>query len=624
MHGNILAQKLVHFSISAYRDYTKLNQREFLEEANQIDLRAENVDDVDLFKSIGNLIIKGVPGRTIDLMPKKHKSRSKAYFISNTDTWGSIRLLPYFNKENVFHTTNDRHLKRHYNRPLSEVQTTNTERTITLTDEFLSIRVNRFIKIRRLNSRYFKKSAIISGLKINLKTGNIVAYNSNGRKNNKISKIRQNSFQHISETLNSIYNVHPSHNKLDRNGGNMDKFFAKEFDDDVFLSTLYHTLCTLLQVSDYSDKIGKKITPELINDMLVTLFVKLKKIKAPNNYISYITRWYPTQKYLKRNDNKLVAAILDRLNLKTKSFIKLLHDNPDININNLITLSKLFGYNELNKYVANLDKRYYTTTKGFAPSTHYNPYDTLNKHFQYSLTGGEKSRLVKLLNSVFDGFDNKNPTHVIEEQLRQIMDHIIMINKIREYIPTIELRSQHIKDFHHEHIEYSKIERTIQKGYSIEYTFDKRLIKYIEQPIIGHVNDNEIVIATAYYPVLLKNDGEYSEEGSHMHHCVASYADREHSIIVSIREGSTEGRERVTCEFNLQKDLVQAKYFCNAQPPERFKEIVDKLTHKIQSYSGSIKSTGKEKIPLVINGFEIPIIEKKSMFDFLMGQINEF
>jgi len=170
MHGNILKQKLVHFTISAYRDYTKLNQRDFLAEAHQIDLKTKNIDDVDFFISEGSFVVSGTPGRTMDLMPIKHKSRSKAYFISDVDTWKSIRILPYFNKQNVFHTTNDKHLKRHYNRPLSEVQTTNTERTITLTDEFLSIRVNRFTKIRGINSRYFKKRSHIVGLKINIKT----------------------------------------------------------------------------------------------------------------------------------------------------------------------------------------------------------------------------------------------------------------------------------------------------------------------------------------------------------------------------------------------------------------------------------------------------------------------
>lgn len=624
MHGNILTQKLVHFNISAYRDYTKLNQKEFLNGVENINLESENVDEFDLFKSKLDLIFKDNPGKILELMPNKHKSRSKAYFTSNTNAWTNVRIIPYFNKNNTFFTTNERHLKRHYNRPLSEVQTTSTERTITLTEEFLSVRLNTYNKYRKINSKYFKKNASIRGIKINLKNGNIIIYHSNGIKNNKVSRIRQNSFLHITEALDSIYHVGKTFSKSDRNSENIDKLFYQELDDKVFITTLYHTLCSLLQVSDYSDKMGEKITPKLINEMFVTLFVKLKKIKVPNNYINYIIKWYPTQKFLKKNDNKLIAAILDRLNLKTKSFVKLLHDSPDINIGNLITLSKMFGYNELNKYVANLDKRYYISHSASKTILHYNPYELLNKHFQYDLTSAEKSRLVKLLNSVFYEFNEKDVAHVVDEQLRQIMDHIIMINKIRKYVPTIELKAQHIKDFHHEHIEYSRIERTIQKGYSIEYTFTKKMVTHIEQPIIGHVNDGDTVVATAYYPVLLKNDGQYSEEGSHMHHCVASYADREQSIIISIREGSTEGRERVTCEFNLQKHLVQAKYFCNAPPPDRFNQIVDKLAHKIHFYSGSIKSTGKEKVPLVIDGFEIPIIEKDDTLDFLLQQINEF
>jgi hypothetical protein len=123
----------------------------------------------------------------------------------------------------------------------------------------------------------------------------------------------------------------------------------------------------------------------------------------------------------------------------------------------------------------------------------------------------------------------------------------------------------------------------------------------------------------------LKIDAEYTEEGAHMHHCVATYADRENSIIVSLREGSTVGHERVTCEFNLQKHLVQAKYFCNAQPPDRFENVIDKLGHKIHFYSGSIKSISKEKIPLVINGKTIKIEERTddSIFNLLFDR-NDF
>jgi hypothetical protein len=323
---------------------------------------------------------------------------------------------------------------------------------------------------------------------------------------------------------------------------------------------------------------------------------------------------------LKKNDNKLIAAILDRLNLKTKSFIKLLHDNPNVNIKNLITLSTMFGHGDLKKFIPNIDSRYYIGGSNLSRrnlESYYPP--STNNNYEHNLTQREKSKLTKLLNSVFYEVSAQPiPENLVGDQMRQIVDHILLINKIREYIPTIELKCTNIKDFHHEHIEYSKIERSIQKGYSIEYTFDQRLIKLVEHEMVppGGVD--------LYIPVILKTDGEYSEEGSHMHHCVASYADREQSLIISIRKDSKFGNERVTCEFNVKsKELVQAKYFCNAVPPQEFEFAISKLSHMIKMYRGSIQSTGKQKIPLVINGIEIPMIEKKDTLAFLLDQIDQ-
>ena len=393
-----------------------------------------------------------------------------------------------------------------------------------------------------------------------------------------------------------------------------------EFDNKIFLNTLYRTLCSVMDVEDYSDKIGKDVGINLISEMIVKLFVKLKKIKVPNQYENYIVNWYPTQKYLKKNDNKLIAAILDRLNLKTKSFIKLFHDNPNVNIKNLITLSTMFGHTDLKKYIPNIDTRYYIDSPSLSRKSLESYYPPItNNSYEHGLTQREKSRLTKLLNSVFCEVSvDTMPENLVGDQMRQIIDHILMINKIRQYIPTIELKSTNIKDFHHEHIEYSKIERSIQKGYSIEYTFDQRLIKFIEHEMLPPGGGDQ------YIPVILKTDGEYSEEGSHMHHCVGSYADKELSLIISIRKNGRFGHERVTCEFNVKsKELVQAKYFCNAVPPQEFEFAINKLSHMIKMYRGSIQSTGKQKIPLVINGIEIPMIEKKDTLAFLLDQIDQ-
>lgn len=633
MYGNILTQRFNFFSITPFRDYSNLKDKPHLSELNG----EKFGEDDDLFLIKSNL--SHMSNRLVDLMPKKHKKRTSVFFNSGTDDWVGVRVLPY---SKTIYTTNVRHLKQHYNRPFSDVQTTIYERMITLTDDTLSVKFNSYVKFRGVNSKYFKKNSNTSGFKVNLKTGNIITYHSNGNKKHKSSKIRQNSFQNLIEVFVNLVNIDRA--PFSKNGmdGMYDNYLT-EMDNDVFLKTLYHTLCSLLDISDYSDKIGEKTTPETIIDLLGTLFIKIKNIKVPNNYTYYLHKWYPTQKYLKKNENKLIAAILDRLNLKTKSFIKLFHDHPNVNIGNLITLSKLFGYNDLHKYITNLDKRYYvgenlikdtTNNIGRVFMNDQMSYQQLHDYYHYYLTNNEKSRLLKLLNSVFTSKEELIGRRTIEEQLRQIVDHVIMINKIREFIPTIEFKAQHIKDFHHEHIEYSKIERSIQKGYSIEYTFEQRLIDHIEEVIhspAGFWSDHPggeshytPLAEQMFYPVILKTDGEYTEEGSHMHHCVASYADREMSLIVSIREGGIYGRERVTCEFNTRtKDLVQAKYFCNAAPPKNFEHAIEKIVHRINIFRGSIQSTGKRKIPLVIDGVTIPIKEVVDPFMMLLDQINE-
>ena len=104
----------------------------------------------------------------------------------------------------------------------------------------------------------------------------------------------------------------------------------------------------------------------------------------------------------------------------------------------------------------------------------------------------------------------------------------------------------------------------------------------------------------------MKREEEYDEEGRFMHHCVASYSDKEKSIVISIR---TENKQdRVTCEFDCQTGtLIQARHFCNNQPPADIEMAVDKLKEKTKIYArmGILHSLDKKKVPIKINGIEV-------------------
>lgn len=621
MHGNILNQRFNFFMISAFRDHSRLEDNP----GPPVNVISEKDPWDDFFTDNSPLSTQIKRNcKILDLRPRANTKKNTNFFYSPTNEWCDAALIPFFGSRNVFTTTNERHLKRHYNRAFSEVNTVILERNISLTDNHLSIRVNRYTKSRMVNAKYFKKNSIAYGVKLNLLTGNFITYSYSGNKKRRTNKIRQNSFTHLLETIKSIFDFKQTFDGF-RDNGDIVKQHNEQINDEVFEKTLFHTISSLLDVGDYS-----VVNPSqngminFTNEAIIKLFLKVKKIKVSNNYMGYLTNWYPTQKYLKKNENKLILAILDRLNLKSKSLNRLLHEIPEVNISNLITLSKLFGYGDLHKYIHNLDKRYLSVSTDKRQILNgMVGYGSINNHFEFNLTADEKSRLLKLLNSFFNSKEESNDpemANLINQQFIQITDHMSMINKIKEFIPDIELRAQNFKDFHHEHIEYSKIERSIQKGYTIQYTFEPRLVEHIESDMEILLDDNG---TKSFYPVILKTDGEYSEEGKHMHHCVATYSDREQSIIISIREGDTYGAERVTCEFDTKtKKLVQAKSFCNDKPPKEFESAIEKLSNRIKAFKGSIKSIGKEKVPLIINGVQIELKDdRKPNLDFLLGEI---
>ena len=618
MINNILKQRFNFFEITLYRDYSTLSSRPEKEKVASIELETSGIDKIFLFLN------ETIPSRrlsandTLFLHNKKgnKKKNTKFFYCADDLPDDKIKLYSF----GTIYTQDENKLKKYYGDPFAKIKTTILERNISMSDEKISIRFCRFEKYRDLNCKYFRKSSHSMGVTMNLKTGNIIIY----RGDKKVMKIRQNSFMYLQEILKDFLKETNactydfsllSPKSKPRPTDKINELFLNEFVDSEFNKILFHAISSKTQQPDSCDFADSKMITDFAYKGFLKLFVEVNEIKVPNNYEDLMLRWYPTKKYLKNNDNKLIVSILDRMGLKTKSLIKLLHSNPKLDLCKLTLLGKYFGYSNVHKYIHNLSPHYFDNNWILHDDKNNieSMYSILNDKFEYDIRDSERSVLLKLINDFFNDINLLSPAindaQTIKHQIRQFNDHLDLITKIRVHIPEMEIRCQSLMDFHNEHLELSKIERSIKKGYSIQYTFKNDLIKRIEEVITpGMVNTLE---GNDFYPVILKSDAEYTEEGAHMHHCVATYADRENSIIVSIREKSAEGHERVTCEFNTQKELVQAKYFCNAAPPERFEAIIERLKHRVTTYRGSIKSIGQEKIPLIINGRTIQIKERE-------------
>jgi len=223
------------------------------------------------------------------------------------------------------------------------------------------------------------------------------------------------------------------------------------------------------------------------------------------------------------------------------------------------------------------------------------------------LTNDEKSNLFKFLNdnlskSMSDRVDHvKHRQHnkkIIDDTFREIRDHIRMLGKVKIYFPDTKIRATNQMSFHQEHLEFARLERIIGRGYNVEFVFDERMVEYIEEPII---NGDGI-----FHPVILKKDCDYTDEGTHMHHCVGGYAENENSLIVSLRMNDRIGKERITCEFStFDKNCVQARHFCNATPPDHFNSALLTLKEKIKNYNYPIKSKEKIRTPLLLKDGQV-------------------
>jgi hypothetical protein len=213
-----------------------------------------------------------------------------------------------------------------------------------------------------------------------------------------------------------------------------------------------------------------------------------------------------------------------------------------------------------------------------------------------------------------------NNNEHFENSLKVLDDHFRMIKRIREFDPSIHLKAKTEQEFNIEHRELSKIISVINKGWVIEYLYDEKVLSDLERPLNCLKDENSLHVL---YPCVLKREEDYKEEGSFMHHCVASYSDKDKSIIISLRTES--GMDRVTCEFDIQSGrCLQQRSFCNAYPPSYFEDGLLLLSQKVEQYSrwGTLNWKEKKKVPVKVNGIEImqelPVVRVTDIFNDVM------
>jgi len=613
---DILVQKFTYATITPFKDYCLITNKKKYTHLQTDKLDYLDDDDNDLFKikSISSSPTEKI-GKIFSFPTKKKK---KVHFFTNNDDVQEKFTFEYVlkNKEGgSYETTSDTQIKRHYGRSFSSIMVNTLERSIRRNGDKITIKLLHYTKSRGFNCIYFKKWYDVSAITINLKTGNITTSTTLKRGKSLTKVFKTNSFFEVEKLLagKSIFNVHGFFSSNSR----IKKEMESVFDNLKFTSAVQESLGIEMGCISYSSK------PQQFKTDLCKVFINLKKIKIPNgDFEFWITKFYPTEKYLKKNDRKLISSILDMLGIKSKSTIKILHEFPNIDVVGFYKVCKIFG-NDFSKYLGNIHPNVFENSV-----RKQSTFDVANtksvllnyKQKPYLLIDKEKENMVKLFNSPQDRpLDN-----IFDERFIQLLeDHLNMIEKIRDYDPDLYMKARTPKEFHDEHRELSKMVTAIKKGWVIEYKFNEKMSEDVERPLPLKINlgsETEPTFAEdmgiSFYPVILKREEDYIEEGSFMHHCVATYADKEKSIIISVR--TKDSTDRVTCEFNCQDGmLIQARHFCNRKPPADIEHvIINDLSPKVKKYArlGLLHASEKLKVPLKINGVEVKKEEPTRLF----------
>ena len=381
--------------------------------------------------------------------------------------------------------------------------------TLVLEDseDKVSLKAYYYVKYRNEGKHYFVTNKRVEFLTFNKKT-KIVYVGTKYNKGNQ-SYVRSNSWN-----------------------GMITDFFSRlsalcrtHFPDDGEGLFINYSSTFFNKVFGYNIDITKdgKFSP---NNLLITNYLTLHNVVVPNNYLAFFNNGESmTMKELRKSHFNLIEAAEKKYDLSGKKFHRVLHLVNTINSNvinfvqNIVPPKYLKSRPdneilELFQYKDYFDVRNYTRL--------------LNKH----ITDKERINVYTcLVNSIING-----------GSVYTFMDHIkfYLTLKLR-YNEDVMWKSKTNTEFTVEHIEFSN-KISLHKDGEWNRIYSQQFFDGIGKEIATPQGG-------VYYPILFTKQYEYFDESEHQSNCVKTYHKNVHCFIISLREGSSESKERATIEY---------------------------------------------------------------------------
>lgn len=322
------------------------------------------------------------------------------------------------------------------------------------------------------------------------------------------------------------------------------------------LSTIFYNKLKNRFKNDYYNKslFSHKSPYSFMYRLIVNYYLDKTDIKSHNGIYSIIEDNFPAKRWLIKNDNNFLPAVLDSYGIKSKYLIKEINVNSNVKINlkALKYLCNLFGSSYID-YIKQVDWKWCCSFHGTFKKCHYITSDY------------EKKMVVKIINELRE--NNSSSKGVL-----QIINlYLTNIEEIKKINPKLKFKYNDIESFYKTFDELQGILKHKKRGYRIKYSLPGEFVDMIQDTIV--INE------TVFKPKILLTEEDFIIEGHLMKNCMATQFS--HGIIfIYISLKSDMGT--INLQYKKGK-LVQSRGKANIDVADTFKQAVNILTERLMT-----------------------------------------
>ena len=407
---------------------------------------------------------------------------------------------------------------KHYGNITSSVSHNRFTITITKDGDKVAIKLFQYIRSRSKGRKFFKIQTKVDYISFNTKTNNLyTGFIRNYHKKRKFSKsVRRNEFW--SNPINRVISMANSITK-DYSKTNPNLLLHKTDLIDDMVRIFFENIPNSKKYSGYSP-----------NERLYKLYCDGAGIKTPNNWNIFLPHIYGINlKKLRKNRMKLIDTFMSEKGLYGDKVKKILHNVDKVgNLELYKWCNQFFG----NSYINGKSEEFITD---LIKSDEY-----ANYRIKYGSIFSKKER-----NNIFEII---NLVTKKEINMSTFIDHISMYTQIKNF-EEVKWKSTTYEQFKDEHLQYTERVSFYTKGEFFRM-YDEEFKSKIQEPIMDE-----------YYPILLETSNDYNLESFVQSNCVKGYIDRPSSIIISLRKGNPDSKERATIDFSIDRIHHKMKLF---------------------------------------------------------------